>query len=85
MLLGLFSLLEESVLEILAAACDVVFLSTWIKSRSLFLVGTVAILAYVGYYTAEHFTDVVGWPIALILFGLILIGLSAVAFRINRK
>ena len=85
MLLGLFSLLEESVLEILGAACDVVFLSTWIKSRSLFLVGTVGILAYVGYYTAEHFTDVVGWPIALILFGLILIGLSAVAFRINRK
>jgi hypothetical protein len=66
-------------------ACGVVFLSTWAKSRSLLFVGTVAILGYVGYYTSEHFSDVVGWPIALILFGLRLIGLSAVAFWINRK
>ena len=87
MLTGLFSLIEGSLLEIffLGAACGLVFLSTWVKSRSLLLVGTVAILGYIGYYTAEHFTDVVGWPIALIVFGLLLIGLSAVAFRINRK
>jgi len=87
LLMGLFSLIEDSVIEILflGAACGVVFLSTWAKSRSLLFVGTVAILGYVGYYTSEHFADVVGWPIALILFGLLLIGLSAVAFRINRK
>ena len=87
MLTGLFSLIEGSLLEIffLGAACGLVFLSTWVKSRGLLLVGTVAILGYIGYYTAEHFTDVIGWPIALILFGLLLIGLSAVAFRINRK
>ena len=69
----------------LGAACGVVFLSTWVKSRTLLFVGTVAILAYVGYYTAEHFSDVVGWPIVLMLFGLLLLGLSAAAFRINRK
>ena len=87
MLSGLFSLLQHSVVEILflGAACGVVFLSTWVKSRTLLFVGTVAILAYVGYYTAEHFSDVVGWPIALMLFGLLLLGLSAAAFRINRK
>ena len=87
MLSGLFSLIRDSLLEIvfLAAACGLVFLSTWVKSRSLLFVGTVAILGYVGYYTAENFSEAVGWPIALIIFGLLLIGLSAVAFRINRK
>ena len=87
MLSELFSLLQHSVVEILflGAACGVVFLSTWVKSRTLLFVGTVAILAYVGYYTAEHFSDVVGWPIALMLFGLLLRGLSAAAVRINRK
>ena len=87
MLTGLFSLIQDSVLEILflGAACGLVFLSTWVKSRALLFVGTVAILGYVGYYTAENFSDAVGWPIALILFGLLLIGLSAAAFRINRK
>ena len=87
MLGGLFSLLKDSSVEILmlAASCAVVVLSIWVKSRLLLLVGAVAILSYVIYYTAEHFADVIGWPIALILLGLLLIGLSAVAFRINRK
>lgn len=87
MLIGLFELLEDSIAEILflGVACGVVFLSTWVRSRSLLLVATLAILSYVGYYTAQHFTNVVGWPIALIVFGLLLIGLSAFAFRIDRK
>ncbi len=86
-LVALFSLIEETFLEILflGAGCGLVFLSTWVKSRSLLAVGTVAILGYVGYFTAEHFTNVVGWPVALIMFGMMLIGLSAAAFRINRK
>jgi hypothetical protein len=87
MLSGLFALVQDSPLEVLflGAACSVVFWSTWVKSRSLLFVGTVAILSYVGYYTAEHFSDAVGWPVALILFGLLLIVLSAIAFRINSK
>ena len=87
MLAGLFNLVQYSPLEVLflGASCGIVFWSTWVKSRSLLFVSTIAILSYVGYYTAEHFTDAVGWPIALILFGLMLIGLSALAFRINRK
>jgi len=87
MLAGLFSLIESSMVEplFLGAACGLVFLSTWVKSRSLLFVGTLAVLGYVVYYTGENFADVVGWPIALILFGFLLIGLSAVAFRINRE
>jgi hypothetical protein len=87
LLVGLFNLVQHTPLEImfLGAACGGVFWSTWVKSRSLLFVATVAILSYVGYFTAEHFMDAVGWSIALILFGLMLIGLSAVAFRINRK
>ena len=87
LMVGLFSLIEGTFAEILflGAACGLVFLSTWVRSRGLLVVGTVSILAYVGYYTAAHFTNVVGWPIALILFGMLLIGLSAAAFRINRK
>lgn len=87
MLAGLFNLVQHSPLEILflGAACGVVFWSTWVKSRNLLFVATIAILSYVGYYTSEHFVDVVGWAFALILFGLMLLGLSAVAFRINRN
>lgn len=87
MLAALFSLLRHTAVEILflGAARGLVFVSTWVKSRTLLLVGTVAILSYIGYFTSENFADAVGWPIALMLFGLLLIGLSALAFRINRK
>ena len=87
MLAGLFSLIEGSVLEILflGASCGLAFFSIRVKSRGALVVATVAILSYIGYYTAEHFSDVVGWPIALIAFGMLLLGLSTAALRINRK
>lgn len=87
MLTGLFSLLEGSAVEILflGAACAVVFFSIRVRSRAPLAVGTIAILGYVGYYTAEHFSDVVGWPLALIAFGALLLGLGAAAWRIDRK
>lgn len=84
---GLFALLDNTVLELvfLLVACGGVYLSIVVKSRVLLFVSTVAILGYVSYFSAEHFSDSLGWPIVLILLGLLLIGLSAAAMRINRR
>lgn len=84
---GLFGVLEDTVVELafLLAACGGVFLSVSVHSRTLLLVSTVAILSYVSYYTSEHFVDSLGWPIVLIVLGLVLILLSALALRINRR
>lgn len=85
-LAGLFELVERTPIEIgfLLAAAGVVYLSVAVQSRTLLFVATLAILAYTGWFTSEHFADSVGWPIALVVFGLLLIGLSAMAFRIDR-
>ena len=87
LLYGIFDLVEGSAIEVLfiAAASALVYMSTVVRSRTLLFVSTVAMLAYIGYFSAEHFVDSIGWPIALILFGLLLIGMSAVAFKINKK
>jgi hypothetical protein len=87
LLYGVFSLIERSPIEIafLGVAAAMVYLSTVVRSRTLLFVGTLAILSYVGYFSARHFVQSIGWPIALVLFGLLLIGLSASAFRINKK
>ena len=61
-----------------------VYGSVLLHSRTLLAVGTLAILAYTAYFTGEHFVDSVGWPLALVAFGLVLIGLSALAVRIDR-
>lgn len=84
---GLFSLLQGSAIELafLLVACGGVYLSIAVRSRTLLLSGTVAILGYISYFTGEHFLDSLGWPMVLILLGLSLIGLSAAAVRINRR
>jgi hypothetical protein len=86
-LAGLFALVERTPFEILfiIAGSGFVYLSAAIQSRTLLIVATAAILAYTGWFTSQHFADSLGWPLALVLFGLLLISLSALAFRIDRQ
>jgi hypothetical protein len=83
---GVFEAVERSPLEILflVLAAGLVYLSVLVHSRALLAVATLAILAYTGWFTSEHFAESVGWPLALIAFGIFMIGLSAVAYRIDR-
>ena len=42
-------------------------------------------LAHIGYYKAKHFANTLGWPIALVVIGAALIGLSYLAIKLNNK
>lgn len=85
-LYGVFDAVERTPFEIafLAVAAAFVYLSVVVHSRTLLFVATLAILAYTGWFTGQHFADSVGWPIALIAFGIFMIALSALALRIDR-
>lgn len=72
-------------LAYLSLAALLIFLSTHVRSRSLLLVGTLSMLIYIGYYTAKHFANTAGWPIALVIIGIALIGMSTLAVRLNNK
>lgn len=72
-------------LSYLGLSALIIFLSTIVRSRALLTVGTLSMLCYVGYYTAEHFANVLGWPVALVMIGIVLIALSAFAVRLNNK
>jgi len=84
---SIFDLVKNSALEpvYLGASALMIFMSTYVRSRTLLLVGTLSMLCYIGYYTAKHFANAVGWPIALVLIGIALIGLSSLAVRLNNK
>jgi hypothetical protein len=86
-LYGLFDAVEGTPFEIvfLGAAAGFVHLSVVLHSRTLLLVATAAVLAYTAWFTGEHFADSVGWPLALVVLGLVMIGMSALAVRIDRK
>jgi len=59
--------------------------STALRSRTLLATATIATLSYIAYFTGEHFADTIGWPLTLIALGLLLIGMSAFAFRLGRS
>ncbi len=79
--------LDDSPFDILflALACGTIFLSTVARSRTLLFVGTLALIFYIGDFMAEHFTNNLAGPIGLILAGFMLIGVGAVAVRINNR
>ena len=80
---GLFDLVQNTPFEIvfLAIAAGFVYLSVMLHSRTLLVVATLAILGYTGWFTGQHFADSIGWPLALIAFGMFMIGLSALALE----
>jgi hypothetical protein len=86
-LVAYYEIVEKQALEVteVAVAALFVYLSTRFRSRTLLATGCVGLLAYVGYYTSEHFADSIGWPIALILLGILMMGLGAFAVRIHRR
>jgi len=86
-LYGVFDVVENTVLEVsfLAVAAGFVYVAAAVRSRTLLFVSTIAVLAYTAWYTSEHFANSIGWPLALIAFGLLMIGVSALAVRIDRK
>jgi hypothetical protein len=81
-----FDMLEDTPIEaaFLAIAIGFVYLSVAVRSRTLLGVAIGALLGYTAWFTNERFADSVGWPLALAVFGIVLIALSALAFRIDR-
>ncbi len=84
---SVFEAVENTPFELLYLGLSalLIFLSTYVRSRTLLLIGTLSMLIYIGYYTAEHFANTLGWPIALVVIGIALIGLSSLAVKLNNK
>jgi len=70
-------------LVFLGATCAFIYASILARSRSLLGVSAVAMLIFIGDYSAKHFAHAVGWPLTLILGGVCMIGLGAVVVKIN--
>jgi hypothetical protein len=85
---GLFELVEGAFpldLALIVTAALLIQLSVYVARRGLLTVAVIIMLVYLGYYTNEYFADVLGWPIALIAFGLVLLALSGYAVRLGRS
>ena len=83
---GSFAFLENTWLEIAYPVINLIliYLSLRCYSRSLLTISVLGLLAYLGYVTDHYFANIVGWPIALIVMGLVMIGISSYAYKLGR-
>jgi len=82
-LVGTFEVLENTPLEILyfGLAAGVMYLGTVVRSRTLLFSSVLALMGFTGYFFRDSLANAFG----LIVMGLLLIGLSALAMSLNRR
>lgn len=61
------------------------FGAIWARSRSVLLVATIALIAYIIYITSEYFADSIGWPLALVILGFVIIGIGYASINLGKK
>lgn len=62
----------------------VLYLSVTLKSKALLTFGSLGLGAYLAKITGEYFSDSMGWPLALILLGFLLMGVGYLTLRLKR-
>ena len=63
----------------------VIFLSIHLQSKTFLVFGSLALGSYLTKITAEYFSDSLGWPFALVLVGLMLMGVAYLALQLKRR
>jgi hypothetical protein len=83
---GLFDIAYKTPIELLyfAVTISMLYACVVLQSRALLLTTVIAMLSYIGYFTAEHFVDSLGWPITLVLMGVAFMGVSTLAMKVKR-
>lgn len=61
------------------------FISVQIKNKSFLIWGTVFLMLYILKITAEYFTNSLGWPLALVIAGLAMIGVGYMSITLKKK
>ncbi len=83
---GLFDLVQHTSVELLylAVAASTLYACVVLQSRALLLTTVIAMLAFIGYYSAEHFANSLGWPATLILMGIAFLGVGTLAIKVKQ-
>lgn len=87
LVLGGWSPQQNIIWELLfpGIALGTLFLSIPLKSKGFLGAGTLFLMIYIGKITGEYFSEGMGWPLALIMCGLMMIGIGFLAFWVNQN
>lgn len=84
---GMFDLVHNTAIELgyLAVTAAMLYACVVLQSRALLFTTVIAMLGFIGYYTAKHFANSLGWPITLVLMGVAFLGIGTIAIKIRRQ
>ena len=84
---GLFGLVHDTSFELvyLAVTASMLYACVVLQSRALLFTTVIAMLGFIGYYTAKHFANSLGWPVTLVLMGVAFLGVGTIAIKVRRK
>lgn len=84
---GLFDLVRNTPVELsyLAVTAFMLYACVVLQSRALLFTTVIAMLGYIGYYSAKHFANSLGWPITLVLMGVAFLGVGTIALKVRRR
>ena len=84
---GLFDLVRNTPFELayLALSASMLYACVVLQSRALLFTTVIAMLGFIGFYTAKHFANSLGWPITLVLMGVAFLAVGTIALRVKRR
>ncbi len=82
-----FDILSNSPFDagLIGVSAGLIYLSIIAGSRTVLTVGVLSLLSFLGYFTDEYFKDIVSWPIAMLVMGFVMIGISVFAVKLGKK
>ena len=63
----------------------VMYASVYVKSKAFLVFGSLFLIGYILKLTSEYFQEGLGWPLALVVAGLLIMGVGYYAVRLNKK
>ena len=84
---GLFDLLHNTSFELiyLGVTASMLYACVVLQSRALLFTTVIAMLGFIGFYTAKHFANSLGWPVSLVLMGVVFLGIGTIALKVRQK
>ena len=84
---GLFDLVHNTPIELfyLAVTASMLYACVVLQSRALLFTTVIAMLSFIGFYTAKHFANSLGWPVTLVLMGVAFLGVGTIALKVKRR
>src|SRR5574340_22069 len=84
---GLFDLVHNTSVELLylAVTASMLYACVALQSRALLFTTVIAMLGFIGFYTAKHFANSLGWPVTLVLMGVAFLGVGTIAIKVRRR